>query len=186
MARQARVALFKSLGAVMEALPERFDVGARDERSPRRVGRRTKRASANLERNRGHVLRARRRRVDDALLERVRRAGLSRLRPVLGRGREAAGHQASRRLRALRIAEGLEHLYDAKEPGRAPSSRCRTSASWEWGGSYLNSLGLGMTAVAEDLEPPELFAVVQRQARVDRHPHRTAQRARRARCCSDA
>jgi KDO2-lipid IV(A) lauroyltransferase len=30
--------------------------------------------------------------------------------------------------------------------------------SWEWGGSYLNSLGLGMTAVAEDLEPPALFA----------------------------
>ena len=30
--------------------------------------------------------------------------------------------------------------------------------SWEWGGSYLDSLGLGMTAVAEDLEPPELFA----------------------------
>jgi KDO2-lipid IV(A) lauroyltransferase len=29
--------------------------------------------------------------------------------------------------------------------------------SWEWGGSYLNSLGLGMTAVAEELDPPELF-----------------------------
>jgi KDO2-lipid IV(A) lauroyltransferase len=35
--------------------------------------------------------------------------------------------------------------------------------SWEWGGAYLSRLGLPMTAVAERLEPEELFQFFLRQ-----------------------
>jgi KDO2-lipid IV(A) lauroyltransferase len=55
------------------------------------------------------------------------------------------------------IAEGLEHLHAAKERGKGIVIALPHIGSWEWGGSYLNSLGMGMTAVAEELEPPALF-----------------------------
>ena len=48
--------------------------------------------------------------------------------------------------------------YEAKAKGLGTIIALPHIGSWEWGGSYLNSLGLGMTAVAEDLDPPELFA----------------------------
>ncbi len=56
------------------------------------------------------------------------------------------------------ISEGLEHLVDAKAKGQGIIIALPHIGSWEWGGSFLNSIDLGMTAVAEELEPPELFA----------------------------
>jgi KDO2-lipid IV(A) lauroyltransferase len=55
------------------------------------------------------------------------------------------------------VSEGIDHLYAAKERGNGLIIALPHIGSWEWGGSYLNSLGMGMTAVAEELEPPELF-----------------------------
>ena len=51
----------------------------------------------------------------------------------------------------------LGHLYDAKTKGTGTVIALPHVGSWEWGGSFLNSLGLGMVAVAEELDPPELF-----------------------------
>jgi KDO2-lipid IV(A) lauroyltransferase len=49
-------------------------------------------------------------------------------------------------------------LRTAQARGRGLIIALPHIGSWEWGGSFLDSLGLTMTAVAEELEPPELFA----------------------------
>jgi KDO2-lipid IV(A) lauroyltransferase len=55
------------------------------------------------------------------------------------------------------IAEGLEHLVAAKALGKGMVIALPHIGSWEWGGSFLASLDMPMTAVAEELEPRELF-----------------------------
>jgi KDO2-lipid IV(A) lauroyltransferase len=57
----------------------------------------------------------------------------------------------------FRITEGLEHLEAAKAKGKGVIVALPHVGSWEWGGSFLASLGHPMTAVAEALEPPALF-----------------------------
>jgi lauroyl/myristoyl acyltransferase len=65
---------------------------------------------------------------------------------------------ASPALVASRLrTEGFEHLRRAMEAGKGVIMALPHVGSWEWGGSWLNSVGYPMTAVAEVLEPPELF-----------------------------
>jgi KDO2-lipid IV(A) lauroyltransferase len=65
---------------------------------------------------------------------------------------------ASTALVAARMStEGLEHLTKAMAAGAGVIMALPHVGSWEWGGSWLNSVGYPMTAVAEVLEPPELF-----------------------------
>ncbi len=56
----------------------------------------------------------------------------------------------------LRI-DGLEHLTKAMAAGSGVVMALPHVGSWEWGGSWLNHAGYPMTAVAEVLEPPDLF-----------------------------
>lgn len=58
----------------------------------------------------------------------------------------------------MRISDGLEHLEAAKATGRGVVIALPHVGSWEWGGSFLDGIGMRMTAVAEALEPPEMFA----------------------------
>ena len=152
----SKVALFKSLGAVMERLPERFDV-ALARKLARLVGRRSTGARANLRTNVAHALRAERQ-LDEVLLERFVDRGFESYGQYWAEGAKLPGIKPEKVFSRFRIGEGLEHLYDAKATGRGTVIALPHIGSWEWGGSFLNSLGLGMTAVAEDLEPPELFA----------------------------
>jgi KDO2-lipid IV(A) lauroyltransferase len=55
------------------------------------------------------------------------------------------------------ISEGLEHLVAAKAEGRGVVVALPHVGSWEWGGAYLDQIDLHLTAVAEALEPPEMF-----------------------------
>jgi lauroyl/myristoyl acyltransferase len=65
---------------------------------------------------------------------------------------------ASRALVASRMrTEGLEHLTKAMAAGNGVIMALPHVGSWEWGGAWLESVGYPMTAVAEVLEPPELF-----------------------------
>ncbi len=157
MGDRAKVTLFKSLGAVMERLPERFDVGIARALA-RFVGRRTKVARANLRTNVAHALRDDDDDVDPALLAHFVERGFASYGQYWAEGAKLPGIAPQRVFARFRIGEGLEYLYDAKAKGRGTIIALPHVGSWEWGGSYLNSLGLGMTAVAEDLEPPELFA----------------------------
>jgi KDO2-lipid IV(A) lauroyltransferase len=154
---RSKVTLFKTLGGVMERLPERFDVTLA-KRISLTVGHRSASARANLKRNLAHILRAHDEVLDEALLEHFVNRGFESYGQYWAEGAKLPGIEPAKVFERFRIAEGLEHLYDAKAKGLGTIIALPHIGSWEWGGSYLNSLGLGMTAVAEDLEPPELFA----------------------------
>jgi KDO2-lipid IV(A) lauroyltransferase len=153
---RSKVTLFKTLGAVMERLPERFDVGFA-KRLSKMVGRRNRGARANLRTNLAHVLRAHDGDVDERVLEHFVDRGFASYGQYWAEGAKLPGIKPEHVFERFRIGEGLEYLYDAKSKGLGTIIALPHIGSWEWGGSYLNSLGLGMTAVAEDLEPPELF-----------------------------
>jgi len=157
VATKARVALFKTLGGAMERLPERFDV-ALASRISLLYGRRSPRAAANLRRNIAHALRHGDDTLDEELLDRFVARGFASYGQYWAEGAKLPGIAPANVFARFRIGEGLEHLYDAKAKGLGTVIALPHIGSWEWGGSFLNSLGLGMTAVAEDLEPPELFA----------------------------
>jgi lauroyl/myristoyl acyltransferase len=152
-----RVALFKTIGAVMEALPERVDVGAATALATA-FGKRSKKARAHLRRNLAHALRPVGGDVDQAVLDRFTERAFASYGQYWAEGAKLPGIEPAKVFARFRIGEGLEHLYAAKERGLGTVIALPHIGSWEWGGSFLNSLGLGMTAVAEDLEPPELFA----------------------------
>ena len=141
----------------MERLPERLDVGIAKALA-RFVGRRTKVARANLRTNVAHALRDGQSEIDEGLLAHFVGRGFASYGQYWAEGAKLPGIAPARVFARFRIGEGLEYLYDAKAHGRGTIIALPHVGSWEWGGSYLNSLGLGMTAVAEDLEPPELFA----------------------------
>ncbi len=163
VAGQARVALFKTVGAVMEALPERLDLGLAMAIA-QGVGHRHRSARANLTANLRHVLAAPGEPVDDAVLDEFVERGFRSYGQYWAEGAKLPGIKPARVFERFVIAEGLEHLYAAKERGKGLIIALPHIGSWEWGGSYLNSLGLGMTAVAEELEPPGAVSVVQREA----------------------
>jgi lauroyl/myristoyl acyltransferase len=153
----ARVAVFKTLGGAMERLPERFDV-ALASRLALLYGRRSKSAATNLRANLSHALRHGDDTVNDELLDRFVARGFASYGQYWAEGAKLPGIAPEKVFARFRIGEGLEYLYDAKEKGLGTIIALPHIGSWEWGGSFLNSLGLGMTAVAEELEPPELFS----------------------------
>jgi lauroyl/myristoyl acyltransferase len=157
VATKVRVALFKSMGAVMEALPERVDVGVASAVASA-FGRRSKKARAHLARNLAHALRPVGGDVDQGVLDRFTERAFASYGQYWAEGAKLPGLEPAKVFARFRIGEGLEHLYAAKEKGLGTVIALPHMGSWEWGGSFMNSLGLGMTAVAEDLEPPELFA----------------------------
>lgn len=64
------------------------------------------------------------------------------------------------------LVDGLHHLESAMAAGRGTILALPHVGSWEFGGAFLAGRGMPMTAVAERLEPPELFEffVAQREA----------------------
>jgi KDO2-lipid IV(A) lauroyltransferase len=157
VAKKARVALFKSVGALIEALPERVDV-ATAKKIASTFGRRSTSARANLSKNLAHVLATPATPIDEALLELFVNRGFKSYGQYWAEGAKLPAIAKETIDDRFRIAEGLEHLLAAQERGKGIIIALPHVGSWEWGGSYLNSLGLGMTAVAEELNPPELFA----------------------------
>ena len=55
------------------------------------------------------------------------------------------------------LAEGAEVLREAMAAGKGVVVALPHVGSWEWGGALLAGIGFPMTAVAEKLEPAELF-----------------------------
>jgi phosphatidylinositol dimannoside acyltransferase len=154
----ARVALFKGVGALMEWMPERVDVALASTIAAT-VGRRKAAVRARLAENLRHVLTSSPGDALDAeLLEEFVERGFRTYGQYWAEGAKLPGLAPAAINRRFTISEGLEHLEAAKARGQGLIVALPHIGSWEWGGSFLNSLGLQMTAVAEELEPPELFA----------------------------
>jgi KDO2-lipid IV(A) lauroyltransferase len=153
---KARVALFKTLGALLEALPERVDLWLAC-RVASVAARCATTSRMNLRINVAHALRALGGADDEALVNRFTD------RAFIGYGQywaESAKLPAIKRSTIydrFRICEGLEHLIEARDRGTGTVIALPHIGSWEWGGSFMSQLGLSMTCVAEDLEPPALF-----------------------------
>ncbi len=156
MAPTARVVLFKSLGSVLETLPERVDVAVA-RAAANGFGRCSTVARGNLRTNLAHALAPAGGVVDDEVLDRFTDRAFSSYGQYWAESAKLPGMVPANVFSRFRIGEGLEHLLDARAKGRGTVIALPHIGSWEWGGSYLNSLGLGMTAVAEDLEPAALF-----------------------------
>lgn len=71
-----------------------------------------------------------------------------------------------RRIEAGFTHEGYDLLLDALGAGRGAVLAVPHLGNWDWGGAWFAAQGHRLTAVAEVLEPPELFAwfVAQRRA----------------------
>jgi KDO2-lipid IV(A) lauroyltransferase len=156
VATAARVAAYKALGACMEALPERVDV-AIAETIAQTMGRRHPSARINLSDNLRHVLTTPDGAVADALLEEFIDRGFRGYGHYWAEGAKLPALKKSTITQRFAIAEGLEHLEAAKARGQGIIIALPHIGSWEWGGSFLDSIGFTMTAVAEELDPPELF-----------------------------
>ncbi len=154
MSAGARVALFRSLGALLERLPERVDVGV-----ARRVavvmGRRegTRR---ELRVNVRHALGGSSS-GEVALVERFVDRAMASYGQYWAEGAKLPAMRPSAITDRFVIADGLAHLKAAHAAGRGVVVALPHVGSWEWGGAYLARIGMPMTAVAEDLEPAELF-----------------------------
>ncbi len=156
MAPSARVALFKGVGAVMEALPERVDVGLASSIAEV-IGRRQARARANLRSNVARALAPTGGTVGDDLLDVFVDRAFRSYGQYWAESAKLPAMSKPAIYERFTIAEGLEHLYASRDRKRGTIIALPHVGSWEWGGSFLNSLGLGMTAVVEVLEPPALF-----------------------------
>jgi KDO2-lipid IV(A) lauroyltransferase len=55
------------------------------------------------------------------------------------------------------FVQGLHHLHEGKATGRGTILALPHIGSWEYGGAFLATQDLPMTAVAERIEPPALF-----------------------------
>ena len=157
MSPRARLWLFRSLGGLLEHLPERLDVRL-GEVVAGTIGRSPRWRSSHLADNLSRILAGGTGETPDrAVLHRY----LTRAMRTYGRyWTEGAKLPAIRRAtvtQRIRFAEGEQHLSDAVRAGRGVIIALPHIGSWEWGGAFLADLGWPMTAVAERLEPPELF-----------------------------
>lgn len=156
MAGKSRVIVFKTLGRLLELLPERFDVAVASKLALA-VGKRETSARRNLRTNVAHALFPDETVSDPELLERFVDRGFVTYGQYWAEGAKLAGIEPQKVFDRFIIGEGLEYLTEAKAKGKGIVIALPHIGSWEWGGSFLNSLGLGMLAVAEALEPRELF-----------------------------
>jgi phosphatidylinositol dimannoside acyltransferase len=156
VAGASRVALYRTLGALAEALPESFDVAV-GRRAATIVGRRTARQRAKLSANLSRALYAPGERPDPALVERFAERAFDSYGRYWAEGAKLPAIPPATIVDRFVVDEGAEHLAAAKAAGRGLVIALPHVGSWEWGGAYLAQVGLAMTAVAEVLEPPALF-----------------------------
>jgi KDO2-lipid IV(A) lauroyltransferase len=154
MAGRVTVATFKSVATILERVPVRLSrrVAATISVASRRVmGQRRRALRDNLVHAAGLS------EIDDALLDNLERRALEGYGAYWAESAALAGLSQAQIQRDFVISEGLEHLRSAVDAGRGVIVALPHVGSWEWGGAYLDTIGMHMTAVAEALEPPALF-----------------------------
>ena len=93
----------------------------------------------------------------DALVERMVVRAMSSYARYWVEGARLPAMDAAEVVDRFAIVEGRHHLEEARARGRGLIIALPHVGSWEWGGAFLAQIGLPMTAVAEVLEPPEMF-----------------------------
>lgn len=147
--------LYVLAGRILEVVPERVDV-ALARRLGVTLGLRSS-SRVHLENNLARVLGAPEEVVDTQLRDRFVRRGFANYGQYWAEGAKLPALSRRTITSRFRIGEGLEHLEDAFALNQGVVIALPHVGSWEWGGSFISSLGMPMTAVAEELDPPELF-----------------------------
>ena len=156
MAGRARVALFKTAGVILEALPERVDRWMASTAATRLVGPDSG-SRRNLRDNVAHALGGEGAIVDPTLLERFTDRAVVSYGQYWAEGAKLPALAREEIFRRFRIGEGLEHLLEARDRGQGTVIALPHIGSWEWGGAFMSQIDLAMTCVAEELDPPALF-----------------------------
>lgn len=150
---RVRVALFRAAGAVLENLPESVDRAL-----ARWGGRVFYKVSAEKRRivaaNLAVVLGEE---GDDARLERLVAASFDSYAQYWAESAKLPSLAPSIISSRFSIIQGQENLVAAVGAGKGVVVALPHLGSWEWGGAFLARLGMPMLAVAEVLDPPELF-----------------------------
>jgi phosphatidylinositol dimannoside acyltransferase len=154
---RARLWLFKILGGLLERLPERVDVRL-GEAVASTIGRAPQWRASDLAANLAQVLAGGTGVAPDAaVLERYVTRAMGTYGRYWTEGAKLPAIAPGTVTQRIRFSEGEHHLRDAVCEGNGVILALPHVGSWEWGGTLLADLGWPMTAVAERLEPPELF-----------------------------
>jgi KDO2-lipid IV(A) lauroyltransferase len=154
---RARYVCFVVLGALFEHLPERLGTALTQSVAGllarmRRFEHAALRENLTMALRGGAALP-----LDPAVLDRYVGRALRGYARYWAEGAKLPAITPSRVSARLRIVEGERHLADAVATGRGVILALPHVGSWEWGGAFLADMGWPMTAVAERLDPPELF-----------------------------
>ena len=95
--------------------------------------------------------------VDDAALDRWARRSFRAYARYWVEGARLGGTPKAEVVQRMITEEGFEHLVDGMASGNGVVLALPHLGSWEYGGAFLAAKGYPMTAVAERIEPPELF-----------------------------
>ncbi len=157
MSLRARYVCFVVLGALFEHLPERLGTALTQSVAGllarmRRFEHAALRENLTMALRGGAALP-----LDPAVLDRYVGRALRGYARYWAEGAKLPAITPSRVSARLRIVEGERHLADAVATGRGVILALPHVGSWEWGGAFLADMGWPMTAVAERLDPPELF-----------------------------
>ena len=150
--------LFVTLFGILERIPDRVAVAIASLVAGI-VGRRPSEARRTVSANVRAMLEARATGapIDDGLVERLVIRNFKTYGRYWAEGATLASVGKATLSSRLVIAEGEDILRAALAEGNGVVLALPHVGSWEWGGAYLAHIGLPMTAVAERLEPEELF-----------------------------
>ena len=156
MSGRLNVVAYRTLGAVLEWLPERVDVAVA-RRAARWVGRPGTPTRRALRENLTTVTGADATVRDDRLVDRLASRAMASYGQYWAEGAKLPALPAEVITSRFVISEGRQYLDEARAAGRGLIVALPHVGSWEWGGALLAHVGMPMTAVAEALDPPELF-----------------------------
>lgn len=95
--------------------------------------------------------------IDQAVLDRWVRRYVASYARYWAEGATLPGLSPGELHLGIELVEGRDVLDEAMGHGNGAIVALPHVGSWEWGGGFLSRIGHPMLAVAEELEPPELF-----------------------------
>ena len=152
-----RYLLWRSLGTVLEQLPVQLAVRVA-ELMGAAIGQRSTSARTAVHENLRSVLEfGADEPVDPRVLDRFTTRAFASYARYWAEGSTLPAQRPGLMHSRIDMVEGTEALTKAMHEGNGVVVALPHVGSWEWGGALLARMGFPMTAVAEQLDPPELF-----------------------------